>query len=222
MHADITGENFTARDLTVANTAGVDAGPAVAVRSAANRSIFYRCEFVGFQDTLLAESRIQLYKECTIHGTVDFIWGDATAVFQDCLIYVRKPQAGRHNVITAQGRDAPERDTGFAFQNCSVITRDDLTGVDTFLGRPWRNHSHVMIMQSYLDTIVNPQGWVTWKREDVAAEATRTVRYVRTYIKLTGRLVRCIPLISILAVAAARRVPSISDLVINCQVHGVR
>ncbi|CAM0877891.1 unnamed protein product [Alopecurus aequalis] len=175
---DVQGDYFTARELTVINGAGVDAGPAVAVRSASHRSVFHRCEFDGFQDTLLAESKTQFYKQCHIHGTIDFIWGDATAVFQDCLIFVRKPPLGQHNVVTAQGRDAPERDTGFSFQNCTLTTRDNLTGVETYLGRPWRNHSHVMFMESFLDTILDPKGWVTWKKEDVAAPATRSVKYL--------------------------------------------
>ena len=176
--ADVQADYFAARELTVINNAGVDAGPAVAVRSASHRSIFYRCEILGFQDTLLAESRTQFYKECQIHGTIDLSGATPPLFSKTASLIVRKPPLGRHNFVTAQGRDAPERDTGFSFQNCTVTTRENLTGVETYLGRPWRIHSHVMFMESFLDTIVDAKGWVTWKKEDVAAPATRTVKYM--------------------------------------------
>jgi hypothetical protein len=63
--------------------------------------------------------------ECKIHRSINFIRGDATAVFQDCLMFVRKRLAGWHNVITAQGRDAPDFPS-------TTTERHDL---DTFLGR---------------------------------------------------------------------------------------
>lgn len=36
-----------------------------------------------------------------MHDTIDFIFGDATIVFQNCDIYVRKPTKQQFNVIIA-------------------------------------------------------------------------------------------------------------------------
>ncbi|RUP02101.1 pectinesterase [Jimgerdemannia flammicorona] len=30
------------------------------------------------------------------------------------------------------------------------------------LGRPWRNHSTVIYMNSFIDRHIQPQGWATW------------------------------------------------------------
>nr|CAB3489052.1 unnamed protein product [Digitaria exilis] len=83
-----------------------------------------------------------------------------------------------HNVVTAQGRSNPEDKSGFVFQNCSLTADQgaNLTGVETFLGRPWKNHSHVVFMESFLDAIVDPLGWIEWNRTH--GEIPSTVRYL--------------------------------------------
>nr|CAD1825481.1 unnamed protein product [Ananas comosus var. bracteatus] len=73
--AIVSGPGFIARDLTIRNTAGPMKGQAVALRSSADLSVFYRCSFEGYQDTLYAHSDKQFYRECRITGTVDFIFG---------------------------------------------------------------------------------------------------------------------------------------------------
>uniref|UniRef100_A0A0D9XTS7 Pectinesterase n=1 Tax=Leersia perrieri TaxID=77586 RepID=A0A0D9XTS7_9ORYZ len=175
------GGGFMARDLTIENTAGLDGNQSVALRSNSEHAVLYRCRLQGFQDTLYAENKLQFYLDCEISGTVDFIFGDAKAVFQGCRLLVRRPRNGAHNVITAQGRnDLNKSLTGFSFQNCSVIAmpKENLTGVETYLGRPWRNLSHVIFMQSFLSDIVHPSGWVHWNKSSAVAETARTVSYM--------------------------------------------
>jgi pectinesterase len=155
--ADAKGNYFMLRDITIENTAGKEAGAAVALRSDSKQSVFYRCEFIGYEDTLLAKTGRQFYRECTISGTVDFIFGNAKAVFQNCLLLARRPLAGKHNVVTAQGKDGGRSDAGFAFQNCTVTSHEVLDGAETYLGRPWKKHSHVVFLQSFMDTIVHPR-----------------------------------------------------------------
>jgi pectinesterase len=156
-----------ARDLTIKNAAGVSDGPAVALMTMSDRSVYYKCEFDGHQDTLNADCNLQFYHSCKILGTVDFIFGYAKAVFQHCNILVRLPEMpGGHCVVTAQGRNASNDDhSGFVFQDSTVgaLPGVDPAHVPTYLGRPWKNHCHVVFMRCVLGGIILPAGWETWK-----------------------------------------------------------
>nr|QIR83163.1 pectin methylesterase 5 [Cunninghamia lanceolata] len=153
-----TGKGFVARDMGFENTAGADAGPAIALRVSSDQSAFYRCSVKGYQDSLYAYSQRQFYRECDISGTVDFIFGDASAVFQSCNILSRKRGGGNSNFITAQGRSDPNQNTGFSIQDCQVSAES----IRTFLGRPWREYSRTVFMQSSLDGNIDPAGWSEW------------------------------------------------------------
>ncbi|CAL5422092.1 unnamed protein product [Camellia sinensis] len=161
----VDGEGFIGQSLTIENSAPINSGQAVALNNNADHSAFYKCIFMGYQDTLLANKNSQFYKNCEISGTVDFIFGSASAVFQDCGIYVRR--LSPPNVITANGgkHDPTSSNFGFSFQNCTINVAPELRSrkkeVKAFLGRPWKNYATVVFMESYLDEIVLPEGW-TW------------------------------------------------------------
>lgn len=149
------------RDIGFVNTAGSDAGPGVALLNKAQNTAFYRCSFEGYQDTLWAAMGRQFYRDCEIYGTVDFVMGDATAVFQNSKLYARPTEFVAY---TAQSRASKDEQTGFVFQFCKfTISPKDAGGRSTVirasLGRPWRAYSRVVIMESYIDSIVDPKGW---------------------------------------------------------------
>ncbi|KAF2289364.1 hypothetical protein GH714_035416 [Hevea brasiliensis] len=162
----VTGEGFIARGITFRNTAGPENHQAVALRSGSDLSVFYRCGFEGYQDTLYAHSQRQFYKECYIYGTVDFIFGNAAVVFQNCMIYARRPMDKQKNTITAQGRTDPNQNTGISIHNSRVMAASDLKPVlssfKTYLGRPWKKYSRTVFLQTYLDSLVDPAGWLEW------------------------------------------------------------
>ncbi|KAG8381492.1 hypothetical protein BUALT_Bualt06G0127500 [Buddleja alternifolia] len=162
----VTAEGFIARGITFRNTAGPENHQAVALRSGADLSVFYRCGFEGYQDTLYVHSQRQFYKECYIYGTVDFIFGNAAVVLQNCMIYARRPMARQTPTITAQGRSDPNQNTGISIHNSRVMASSDLAPVvgsfRTYLGRPWREYSRTVFMQTYLDRLVDPAGWLEW------------------------------------------------------------
>ncbi|CAJ2655259.1 unnamed protein product [Trifolium pratense] len=164
--AGIDGLHFIARDITFENTAGPRRGQAVALRSASDLSVFYRCAFKGYQDTLMVHAQRQFYKECYIYGTVDFIFGNAAVVFQNCIILVRRPLNGQANMITAQGRDDPFQNTGISIHNSQIRAAPDFKPVvskfKTFMGRPWQRYSRVVVMKSFMDNLVSPMGWSPW------------------------------------------------------------
>lgn len=155
-----------ARDITFQNTAGPLKGQAVSLRSASDLSVFYRCAFQGYQDTLMVHSQRQFYKKCCIYGTIDFIFGNAAVVFQNCIIFVRKPLKGQANVITAQGRNDPFQNTAISIHSSRVLPANDLKPVvrnfKTYLGRPWQQYSRTVILKTYIDGFVSPLGWSTW------------------------------------------------------------
>ncbi|KAM0986690.1 hypothetical protein ACFX2I_010880 [Malus domestica] len=162
----VTGEGFIAQDMTFENTAGPQKHQAVALRSSSDHSVFYRCSFKGYQDTLYVHSQRQFYRDCDIHGTVDFICGDATAVLQNCNIYARKPMSNQINTITAQSRTDPNENTGIVIHNSRITAAQDLRPVQgsfkTYLGRPWKKYSRTVIMKSNLDGLIDPAGWFPW------------------------------------------------------------
>ena len=157
---------FVAVNITFRNTAGAIKAQAVALRSGADMSTFYSCSFEGYQDTLYTHSLRQFYRECDIYGTVDFIFGNAAVVFQNCNIYPRLPMSGQFNSITAQGRTDPNQNTGTSIQNSTIRAASDLAAsngtTQTYLGRPWKLYSLTVFMQSFIDGFINPAGWHEW------------------------------------------------------------
>nr|XP_018912621.1 PREDICTED: pectinesterase-like isoform X3 [Bemisia tabaci] len=164
----VIGNGFIARGITFENVAGSVKHQAVAVRNSADMSVFYQCAFLGFQDTLYTHAGRQFYRECQVAGTIDFIFGDAAAVFQNCDIIVRKPDPSQTNVITAQGREDPRSNTGISIINCKIYAGADLAPVKaqfkTYLGRPWKMFSRTVFMKSFIDDLINPAGWLEWDK----------------------------------------------------------
>ncbi|KAL8235246.1 hypothetical protein R6Q59_021348 [Mikania micrantha] len=157
----VAGKGFIAIDMGFKNTAGAAKHQAVAFRSGSDFSVFYRCSFDAFQDTLYAHSNRQFYRECDITGTIDFIFGNAAVVFQNCNILPRQPLANQFVTITAQGKKDPNQNTGISIQKCAISAFDKLTA-PTYLGRPWKDFSTTVIMQSTIGGFLSPLGWVSW------------------------------------------------------------
>ncbi|KAK9274266.1 hypothetical protein L1049_019080 [Liquidambar formosana] len=162
----VSGDRFWARDMTFENTAGPEKHQAVALRVSSDHSLFYRCSFKGFQDTLFVHSQRQFYRDCQIYGTIDFIFGDAAVVFQNCDIFVKRPMRDQANMITAQGRDDPNANTGISIQGSRVLPAPEFSAVKgmfkSYLGRPWGKYSRTVLLKTDLDGLIDPKGWTEW------------------------------------------------------------
>ncbi|XP_015876266.3 probable pectinesterase/pectinesterase inhibitor 46 [Ziziphus jujuba] len=169
----VFGKGFIGRDIGFRNTAGAIKHQAVALMASADMVVFYRCRMDAFQDTLYAHSNRQFYRECDIYGTVDFIFGNSAVVFQNCNILPRVPMSGQKNTITAQGKVDPNQSTGIAVQNCTIWPFGNLSSVQTFLGRPWKNYSTTIYMNNYMANFIDPKGWMPW----VGNSAPSTIFY---------------------------------------------
>ncbi|XP_076890436.1 pectinesterase-like [Bidens hawaiensis] len=160
------GDGFLARDITFQNAAGPSGDQAVALRVGSDFSAFYGCGMLAYQDTLYVHSNRQFYYNCMVAGTVDFIFGNAAVVFQDCDIQARRPNPKQKNMLTAQGRTDPNQNTGIVIQKCRIGATSDLQPVQasfpTYLGRPWKLYSRTVVMQSSISDVIEPAGWYPW------------------------------------------------------------
>ena len=161
-----TGAGFIARDMTFENWAGPAKHQAVALRVGADHAVIFRCNIIGYQDTLYVHSNRQFYRECDIYGTVDFIFGNAAVVLQNCSIYARKPMLLQKNTITAQNRKDPNQNTGISIHACKILPTSDLVAAkgsfQTYLGRPWKLYSRTVFMLSFMSDHIHPRGWLEW------------------------------------------------------------
>ncbi|XP_060187559.1 pectinesterase 2.1-like [Lycium barbarum] len=160
------GQGFILQDICIQNTAGPEKHQAVALRVGADMSVINRCRIDAYQDTLYAHSLRQFYRNSYVTGTVDFIFGNAAVVLQKCQLVPRKPDKNQKNMVTAQGRTDPNQATGTSIQFCDIIASPDLEPVEsefkTYLGRPWKEYSRTVVMQSYLGNLIDPAGWAEW------------------------------------------------------------
>ena len=169
----VFGKGFIAIDMGFQNTAGAIKHQAVALLSDSDQSIFYRSFVDAFQDTLYAQTNRQFYRECNITGTVDFIFGNSAVVFQDCNILPRVPLLGQQITITAQGKIDPNQNTGISIQNCTIFPFGNLSSVQTYLGRPWKNYSTTVYIGNSMGSFIDSNGWLPW----VGTSAPDTIFY---------------------------------------------
>lgn len=153
--AKISGNRFTAHNITFANTAG-PVGQAVALYVDADQAVFTNCRFLGNQDTIFAagENARQLFRDCYIEGTTDFIFGPSTTVFQNCEI-----KAKSNSFITAAST-TPGKKFGYVFLDCKIIADSAVTTLH--LGRPWRTHAKTAFIRCELPKQITKEAWNNW------------------------------------------------------------
>lgn len=162
----VQGDDVRLENLVIENTAG-PVGQAVALAVEADRCVVENCRLSGCQDTLYADgaNARQHYKNCTIEGTTDFIFGGATALFENCTI-LSKADSYVTAASTPQGRPY-----GFVFLNCKLTATDGVSKV--YLGRPWRSHAQTVFVTCELGEHIRPEGWHNWN----SADKEKTVFY---------------------------------------------
>ena len=158
----IGGHDFRAENITFENSFGIGS-QAVAVLVEADRAVFINCRFLAWQDTLYAKNGRQFYKDCYIEGHVDFIFGQAAAVFENCHIHSKGD-----GYIAAPMRFSADEPSGFVFQNCKLTGANIKKGV--FLARPWRAFGRTVFLNTEMDAHIYAEGWNNWN--DPAREKT--------------------------------------------------
>ncbi|KAL2339620.1 hypothetical protein Fmac_007560 [Flemingia macrophylla] len=179
-----SGSGFIAKDMTFENYAGPEKHQAVALRVGADHAVVYRCNIIGYQDTLYVHSNRQFFRECDVYGTVDFIFGNAAVVFQNSSLYARKPMEQQKNTITAQNRKDPNQNTGISIHNCRILATQDLESSKgkyaTYLGRPWKLYARTVYMLSYMGDHIHPRGWLEWNTSSFALDTLYYGEYMNS------------------------------------------
>jgi len=172
------GNGFFAQNLTIQNTFDLEhnqdttaGAQAVALFVDADKAVFRNVRLIGRQDTLWANSKGCSSTTCTparqyfynsyIEGNVDFIFGDAAAVFDHCIINVDEHATlTGETTITAQSKLFTNYLSGFVFIN-SVVQSNPASGfTELFLGRPWKTFSTNVFIDTYMAAAVNHAGWI--------------------------------------------------------------
>ena len=160
----IEGNDFIAKNLTIQNTSG-EIGQAIALSINADRCYIENCNILGNQDTvyLSGEGFRQYFINCYIEGTTDFIFGSATALFENCTIHSKS-----NSYITAASTPK-EILYGFVFNQCKLTANKDVTQV--YLGRPWRIYSKTVFINCEMGSHIRPEGWHNWSKKEAEKTA---------------------------------------------------
>lgn len=183
----IDADNFYACNISFYNEAGQGdiAGQALAVYADGDHLVFENCRFDGFQDTLftapLPKKELQpggfkgpkqfaprkwgrhLYKDCYIAGNIDFIFGSATAYFENCEIFMRERNGEVKGYATAPSTYEGQK-YGYVFNNCRFTS--ECPPESCYLGRPWRNHAKSVVLNSEIGAHIHRDGWHDWNKKD--------------------------------------------------------
>jgi len=190
----IDTHDFTAKNLTFENSSGSGrvVGQALALYVDGDRILFDNCHFLGRQDTLftapLPPSVIQkngfvgpkefapringrhYYKNCTIYGDIDFIFGSATAYFEHCELFsLANPDKSGENHGYVTAASTPEgQEYGYVFYQCHFT--GDCPPHSVYLGRPWRNYAKTVLLECTLEEHIKEEGWHDWNKEEAHSQ----------------------------------------------------
>ncbi len=160
----IDADDCIVKNMTIVNSSG-PVGQAVALHVEKDRCEFVDCKILGYQDTVYTagEGNRQLFLRCYIEGSVDFIFGAATVLFEDCIIN-NKARGYVTAASTFEGTDF-----GYVFKNCKITANEGVDNV--FLGRPWRPFAQTVFISCDLGKHIAAEGWKNWH------DAEKTVFY---------------------------------------------
>jgi lysophospholipase L1-like esterase len=172
----VNASNITFENMTIQDTVTVERAVAVNVGNSADKVKFINCNIYGHQDTYYLYNCYRVYhKNCKITGSVDFIFGNGTAVFDSCRIVVNR----NGGVLTAAGTGSNLL-YGLVFRNC--ILSSDPVGFDGlpvnsfYLGRPWQNSPKTVFLLCYEPSTLLAAG-NTLMNTDPAAAVNQSTLY---------------------------------------------
>lgn len=173
--SDLYVRNLTIDNAVYSNYNGITfAGPIQTVQTTGKRLIFDDVLIKGGQDTLYTISGVTYFYRSEIWGSVDFIYGAALSVFDQCDIVEIRDTGGP---ITAPNTDhaAPY---GMVFTSCNFPRATTANGypynvgtANTTFQRPWRQDGYTAIINCALGAQVSTKGWAEWGNRHTTCRA---------------------------------------------------
>ena len=168
----VGGHDFYAENMTFENSFGTGS-QAVAVLAEADRAVFKNCRFLGWQDTLYAKNGRQYYENCYIEGHVDFIFGQAAAVFENCTIHSERRRLHRRADAFCRGRN-----NRVLFLSIPSLTGEN-TNKGVYLGRPWRDYGRTVFLETEMGAHIRAEGWNHWAARARKDGLFRRIQFAR-------------------------------------------
>jgi pectinesterase len=147
--------DFSIEGISIENSYGIGI-QTLAFAAAGRRGQFKNVWFLSNQDTLLLYNGPFYLINCRIEGTTDFMYGNATAWFENCELYSRTG-----NYLTASNCDI-SIPYGFVYNHCQLTRAGTLGDNSVFLGRPWGDYASVTYLNCWMDAHIKPEGWYDW------------------------------------------------------------
>ncbi len=149
----ISASDVSAENITFENSTGPGI-QAVALLITGSRVQFRNCRALGYQDTLYVKSGSQYFKDCYVEGSVDFIFGGATAVFENCTMH----NASGGSAITAP---STEQTTpyGIVFLGGEATAASSVQTASVALGRNWHAYGATAYLGTVLGKHISDAGW---------------------------------------------------------------
>lgn len=175
----VRGDDIKIENLTIRNTSCGE-GQAVALHVEGDRFVMKDSNLLGCQDTLYTATGAsrQLYLNCYIEGTTDFIFGEATVVFKNCIIHSLK-----NSYVTAAATPQ-DQEFGYVFIDCKLTAAEDVDEV--YLGRPWRPYAKTVFINTELGPHIVPEGWNPWTGDKMFPNKEETTYYAEFNSKGPG------------------------------------
>lgn len=168
----IKTNDISIENITIENSFGVGS-QAVALLAQGQRLQFRNCRLLGNQDTLYTHSGTQYYRNCHIQGTVDFIFGAATAVFDNNTIH----SVGGGSALTAPSTEQ-NVPYGLVFLGGKVTAASGVSKGSVALGRNWRPYGAATYIRTELGQHISAVGWV--KMSENTLDTARFSEYLTT------------------------------------------
>ncbi len=168
----IKANDISMENITIENSFGVGS-QAVALLAQGQRLQFRNCRLLGNQDTLYTHSGTQYYRNCHIQGTVDFIFGAATAVFENNVIH----SVGGGSALTAPSTEQTVP-YGLVFLGGKVTAVSSVAKGSVALGRNWRPYGAATYIRTELGQHISAVGWV--KMSENTLDTARFSEYLTT------------------------------------------
>jgi len=151
---NMTGSDISVENITFANSTPLGGSQAVALLVSGNQVQFRNCRFLSFQDTLYVRKAKQYFRDCYVEGTVDFIFGDGTTVFDNCTV---------KNVGGGTAATAPNTEQsvpyGLVFLGGQLTADASVKSGSVALSRNWGAYGAATFLKTTLGAHISPVGW---------------------------------------------------------------